>query len=154
MRLELVGGVAVEPRQFQPSSRARRDATSHHPADPSLVLRVSTLIPREAGCDVDGGEVGPDPHGPFQPSSRARRDATSTIDSKLVGRRRFQPSSRARRDATILPTLHVAHEPVVFQPSSRARRDATIVGRSYPHDGDTVSTLIPREAGCDMEESP
>ena len=142
--------VSMSTTMFQPSSRARRDATSFqglgdydvisgfnpHPArggmrpSPGAVRAadpesVSTLIPREAGCDRWGSRSRSPPAGQFQPSSRARRDATALTDvlrfhvpevSTLIPREagcdphprwrgwplpeRFQPSSRARRDAT------------------------------------------------------
>ena len=43
-------GAADIPAPFQPSSRARRDATTRDVA-PCCAADVSTLIPREAGCD-------------------------------------------------------------------------------------------------------
>ena len=39
---------------------------------------------------------------------------------------------------------------MTFQPSSRARRDATGVSPGVDGGGCSVSTLIPREAGCDV----
>ena len=159
---------------FQPSSRARRDATNDiavpfdynairfnpHPARGGMRLGrrsdhaittvvVSTLIPREAGCDR--ALIGSRSKGSsFQPSSRARRDATDS--GTVMGRLRtlFQPSSRARRDAT---SLLASRFPVtnMFQPSSRARRDATVATETIDRRARDVSTLIPREAGCDQD---
>ena len=44
-------------RSFQPSSRARRDATVDQSGAGRVAHGVSTLIPREAGCDVVEGDA-------------------------------------------------------------------------------------------------
>ena len=76
--------------------RRRLDCTIHGPTK-----GVSTLIPREAGCDKAMIDFSAKRDKMFQPSSRARRDATGSVaDDAATVRIQFQPSSRARRDAT------------------------------------------------------
>ena len=138
---------------------------------------VSTLIPREAGCDVP--RQGSVPAHAIIVSTLIPREAgcdrRASVSSSF-GEIRFNPHP-ARGGMRLQAELHRARGASMFQPSSRARRDATFGVSSRcvdaasgfnPHParggmrpaqrclhlliGQGVSTLIPREAGCDVAE--
>ena len=136
---------------FQPSSPREAGCDDPVAGVGGPHATVSTLIPREAGCDLgaswgssaSGKRFNPHPaRGGMRPHRAARLHSTTKT--------RFNPhpargGMRPGRSCTPDPF------PIRFNPHPAARRDAT-TGSNRPRVWSSLcSTLIPREAGCDAE---